>query len=59
MRAVEVAKVIKKQEEEWRVEDDMRTLLRAAKIKKDKKRMAAVAKMAKAKLTEMASLAKE
>jgi len=48
-----------KKEEEWRVEDDMRTLLRAAKIKKDKKRMAAVAKMAKAKLTEMASLAKE
>lgn len=51
---------ISKEEQKWRAEDDMRTLLRAEEIKADrarlskasaiaKKQMAAVAKVAKAK----------
>lgn len=47
------------QEDDWMVEDAMRTLMRAEQIKKDKKLMAQVAKMAKDKLLELSSVAAE
>lgn len=46
-----------KEEERWRVEDDMRMLMQAETIRKDPKRMAKVQAMAKQKLLDMASLA--
>lgn len=46
-----------KPEEEWRAEDDMRTLMNAREIKNDPKRMAKVKAMAQKKLTDMACLA--
>lgn len=46
-------------ETDWRVESDLNTLLEAEKIKKDPKRMAAVSKLAKAKMLSMASVAQE
>ncbi|MCO7556196.1 hypothetical protein [Metapseudomonas otitidis] len=42
--------------DKWRIEDDLRTLLRAEEIKKDSKRMAAVRRMAGEKLTELKQL---
>lgn len=47
------------QEDDWMVEDAMRTLMRAEQIKKDKKLMAQVAKRAKDKLLELSSVAAE
>ena len=47
------------QEDDWAVEDAMRTLMRAEQIKKDKKLMAQIAKMAKDKLLELSSVAAE
>lgn len=47
------------QDDDWMVEDAMRTLMRAEQIKKDKKLMAQVAKMAKDKLLELSSVAAE
>lgn len=44
-------------DEEWRVENDMRTLMDAAEIRKDKKRMAKVKAMAQKKLAEVAVIA--
>lgn len=46
-------------ETDWRVESDLNTLLEAEKIEKDPKRMAAVSKLAKAKMLSMASVAQE
>lgn len=48
-----------KQEDEWRAQDDLRTLLDAKKIQKDSKRMAAVRKLAKEKMADMEALAKK
>lgn len=42
---------------EWEVEEDLRTLMRAAEIKKDQKRMARVKELAKKRLEEVASVA--
>ena len=50
---------MRKDEETWRVEDDLRTLQRAEEIEKDPKRMAKVKAMAKEKLMELASIASE
>lgn len=44
-------------EMEWRVEDDLRTLLEAEKIKKDSKRMKAVKELAKKKMEDMMHVA--
>lgn len=44
------------EEAKWRAEDDMRTLMRAAEIRADRKRLAAAQKCAKDKLTEMAAV---
>lgn len=41
------AQISAKQEADWRAEDDLRTLLRAAEIKKDPKRLAAAKAKAK------------
>jgi hypothetical protein len=46
-----------KMDEEWKVESDMRCLMEAAAIRKDKKRMAKVKAMAQKKLSEVAGLA--
>lgn len=42
--------------DKWRAKDDMRTLLEAERIKKDKQRMAHVKRCAKEELAEMAAL---
>lgn len=47
----------RKEEEKWRAEDDLRTLMRAEEIKADQKRLAAAQKMAKDRLLELASVA--
>jgi len=49
----------RKDEELWRVEDDLRTLQRAEEIEKDPKRMDKVRALAKEKLMELASIASE
>ena len=41
---------------DWQVEDDLRTLCKAKEIEKDPKRMAACQKMADKKMKEMASV---
>lgn len=45
-----------KDDEEWQVEDDMRTLMRAKEIQADPKRMAKVKAMARKKLEQVASV---
>lgn len=45
-----------KQDEEWKVESDMRCLMEAAAIRKDKKRMEKVRAMAQKKLADVAML---
>lgn len=52
-----VAASMAKQEAEWRAEDDVRTLARAAEIRKDPKRLAAAQKLAQEKLLELAAVA--
>lgn len=44
-------------DEEWKVESDMRCLMEASAIRKDKKRMAKVKALAQKKLSEVAGLA--
>jgi hypothetical protein len=46
-KTLSAAQVSAKQEADWRAEDDLRTLLRAAEIKKDPKRLAAAKAKAK------------
>ncbi len=48
-----------KSEDDWMVEDAMRTLLRAKEIRNDKKLMAKVSALAKEKLMELADVAAE
>ena len=43
--------------DDWQVEDDLRTLMRAEEIEKDPKRYKAAKELAKKKLLEMASIA--
>lgn len=43
-------------DDSWRIEDDLRCLLEAAKIKRDPKRMAAVRKLAQQKTADMQAL---
>ena len=50
---------MRKEEENWRVESDMRTLIEAEQIEKDPKRLAAAKKLAKERLLELASVASE
>lgn len=45
-----------KPDEEWQVEDDMRTLMRAKEIQADPKRMAKVKALARKKLETVASV---
>jgi len=45
-----------KSEDDWRAEDDLRTLMRAKEIEKDPKRHKAALAKAKAKLTELQSV---
>lgn len=45
-----------KADEEWQVEDDMRTLMRAKEIQADPKRMAKVKALARKKLETVASV---
>lgn len=53
-RAVEI-----KPDEEWRVEDDMRTLMNAKEVQADSKRMAKVKALARKKLETVASVLSE
>ena len=46
-------------DEEWRVENDLRTLIEAKEIQKDSKRLAKVQAMAKEKLLEVSAIASE
>mgnify|MGYP001290765650 CR=1 FL=1 len=48
-----------KSEDDWEVEDAMRTLMRAKEIRNDNKLMAKVSAMAKEKLMELADVAAE
>ena len=48
-----------KSEDDWMVEDAMRTLMRAKEIRNDKKLMAKVSAMAKEKLMDLADVAAE
>ncbi len=48
-----------KSEDDWRAEDDMRTLMRAEEIKKDPKRLARAQALAKDRLMELAAVASE
>ena len=48
-----------KPDEEWRVEADLHTLMKAEKIKEDPKRMAKVRALAQKKMMEVASIASE
>ncbi len=48
-----------KSEDDWMVEDAMRTLMRAREIRNDKKLMAKVSAMAKEKLMDLADVAAE
>lgn len=48
-----------KSEDDWMVEDAMRTLMRADEIRKDKKLMAKVSAMAKEKLLALAAVTAE
>lgn len=43
----------------WRVESDLRTMLESEAIEKDPKRLAAVQKLAKTKMMDMAKVATE
>lgn len=55
---VEMSAADKKRQEEWAIEDDARTLQRAAEIRKDKGRLAKVKAWAKRRSEEIASIAK-
>jgi hypothetical protein len=48
-----------KPDEEWRVEDDMRTLMNAKEIQADPKRMAKIKALARKKLESVASVLSE
>jgi hypothetical protein len=48
-----------KDEDKWRVEDDMRTLMQAREIQRDPKRMAAVRKLAQEKMADMKKLTQQ
>lgn len=48
-----------KPDEEWRVEDDMRTLMQCREIEKDPKRMAKVRALARKKLETIAGVIAE
>lgn len=48
-----------KPDEEWRVEDDMRTLMNAKEIQSDPKRMAKVKTLARKKLETVATVLSE
>lgn len=56
-KALSASAQMAKSEAEWRAEDDMRTLARAAEIRKDAKRLAAAQALAKKKLLELAQVA--
>lgn len=45
------------EDEEWRVESDLRTLIEAEKIRRDPKRLAKVKAMAKSRMMEAAAVA--
>ena len=46
-------------EDKWRVEDDMRTLMHAKEIQRDPKRMAAVRKLAQDKMADLKKLTQQ
>lgn len=50
---------MRKQEDQWRAESDLRTLMDAEKIQKDSKRLAAAQKLAKDQLLALAGVASE
>lgn len=59
MRTNKVKASALKEEDEWRAQDDLRTLLEAKKIQKDAKRMAKVRALAKQKMADMQALTKQ
>lgn len=59
MRTDKAKALALREENEWRVQDDLRTLLEAKKIQKDAKRMAKVRALAKQKMADMQALAKQ
>ncbi|ONM43149.1 hypothetical protein BXT89_14455 [Halopseudomonas pachastrellae] len=59
MSANKVKAAALKEEDEWRAQDDLRTLLEAKKIQKDAKRMAKVRALAKQKMADMQALTKQ
>lgn len=57
MAKASAIKTDREQEQEWRAESDMRTLMEAEEIKRDKPRHDRATAMAKQKLIELASVA--
>jgi len=56
-KGLSASALMAKSEAEWRTEDDMRTLARAAEIRADPKRLKAAQDLAKKKLLELAAVA--
>lgn len=50
---------MKSSDDDWQVEQDLRTLMECEKIEKDPKRMAKVQALAKRKMLEVAAIASE
>lgn len=48
-----------KGDDDWQIEDDLRTLMRAEEIEKDPKRLAKAQALAKKKLLDLAAVASE
>jgi hypothetical protein len=46
-------------EDDWQVESDLRTMMECEKIERDPKRLAAVQRLAKSKLIDLAGIAAE
>ena len=55
-KASDVSGVTSADESRWRAESDLDTLVRAAEIRKDAQRMAAVRKLAKSKVATLEAL---
>lgn len=50
---------IRSSQDDWEAEADLRTMLECEKIERDPRRMAAMQKLAKARLLDLASIASE
>lgn len=59
MKSKTVSTSMAAENDSWRIEDDMRTLILAREIQRDPKRMAAVRKLAQQKMADMKKLTEQ